>query len=306
VYIPFNSKGDDHIEDFLGMTGIPMEPVCEFPELKGAADSAVKLGEFGPENSVLVTESSLTDTKIIEKLCAFVKAGGHAIATSRFIIGALQKYPEITELTGVSYTGRHLAADEFQTPGEIAHFKNYAKSSAAIEFPLLEHRNNSTWSVMNAGHGEYHESILCYDTYGKGRFSILKLPDMPSRIYDLPAPALTAIRKELDVSGIWIDAGSGVSIFTYDNKTFGVYCYAWDGCAPQEFNIHIRGKVKVLERIPDGSAPSPWKPNSILPLYTKNTLPGTGGTGAAATCETVFYGRATPGEFDFFKIIFEE
>lgn len=307
VYIPFNSKGDDHIEDFLGMIGVPMEPVCNFPELtKPAESAAVKIGEFGTENSVLVTEASLEDSKIVEKICAFVKGGGHIIATSRFMIGALKKYPEISELTSVSYTGRHLTADEFQLPGEIAHFKNYVKSETQIEFPLLEHRNNSTWSVMNAGHGEYHESILCYDTYGKGRFSILTLPDMPSKIYDMPEQALTAIRKELDVSGIWIDAGSGVSLFTYDNKTFGLYCYTWDNCAPQEFNIHIRGKVKELVRISDGSAPAPWKPNSLLPLYTKAAANGAGGSSTAPSYETVFYSRATPGEFDFFKIIFEE
>jgi hypothetical protein len=32
VYIPFNSQGDDHIEDYLGMIGIPMEPSPDFPE----------------------------------------------------------------------------------------------------------------------------------------------------------------------------------------------------------------------------------------------------------------------------------
>ena len=283
VYIPFNSQGDDHIEDFLGMAGVPMEPVCDFPKLSK------------PGDSMLVTAASLTDEKIVEKLCAFVKEGGHAIATSAFMTGALDKYPEIKELTSVSYTGRKLSADEFHTPAEIPHFKNLMKTAEPIEFPLLEHRNNATWSIMNAGHGEYHESILCYDTYGKGRFTILTLPEMPSKIYDLPAPVLTAIRRELEVSGIWIDAGSGVSLFTYDNKTFGIYAYAWDGCAAQEFKLHIRGKVKELVRIPDSDTPDMWKPAKLAPLYTKEKPDG--------SCETVFYGRAVPGEFDFFEIV---
>ena len=278
VYIPFNSKGDDHIEDFLGMAGIPMEPVCDFPET----------------GSVMVTAASLEDSEIAEKLRRFVEAGGHAIATSGFVIGALEKYPEIKELTSVSYTGRKLIADEFQAPAKIKYFKNYIKSNEQIEFPLLEHRNNATWSIMNAGHGEYHESILCYDTYGKGRFTILNLPEMPSKIYKLPANVLTAIRKELDVSGIWIEGGSGVSIFTYDNKSFGIYCYTWDGCTPQEIQIHIRGKIKELVRIPDSDTPSLWKPLKLQPLYTKD--------GPEGDCETVFAARVTPGEFDFFEI----
>lgn len=291
VYIPFNSQGDDHIEDFLGMVGIPMEPVCEFPEFSKTETG----GEVGASRKILVTAASLKDPQIVEKLCRFVKEGGHAIATSGFMIGALSKYPEISELTSVSYTNRTLKADEFQVPCEVPHFKNYLKSAEPIEFPLLEHRNNATWSILNAGHGEYHESILCYDTYGKGRFTTLTLPEMPSRLYDLPAPVLTAIRKELEVSGIWIDAGSGVSLFTYDNKTFGIYCYAWDGCAPQEFNIHIKGKVREIALIPDSETPSPWKPKGYLPLYIKDGKSGELG-------ESVFYGRINPGEFDFFEI----
>ncbi|SEQ59320.1 hypothetical protein SAMN04487977_106113 [Treponema bryantii] len=287
TYIPFNSQGDDHIEDFIGMVGVPMEPCCEFLEFS----------EVGASRKVLVTAASLEDSQIVGKLRRFVEAGGHAIATSSFMIGALQKYPEISELTSVTYTNRVLSADEFQTPAEIPHFKNYVKSAQPIEFPLLEHRNNATWSIMNAGHGEYHESILCYDTYGKGRFTVLSIPEMPSKLYDLPAPVLTAIRRELDTTGIWIDGGSGVSLFTYDNKTFGIYCYAWDGCVPQEFHVHIKGRVKELVRIPDSDRPEMFKPQVYKPLYVKE-----GPDDNAANSETVFYGRATPGEFDFFEI----
>ena len=299
TYIPFNSQGDDHIEDFIGMIGVPMEPVCEFPEFSdGEGSDALR--------KVLLTAASLGDSEIVEKLRRFVAAGGHAIATSSFMIGALEKYPEIKELTSVSYTKRVLKADEFHTPSEIPHFKNYVKSVEPVEFPLLEHRNNATWSIMNAGHGEYHESILCYDTYGCGRFTVLCTPEMPSRLYDLPAPVLGAIRRELDATGIWIEGGSGVSLFTYDNKTFGVYCYAWDGCKPQDIQLHIKGKVKELVRIPDSDRPSMFKPQSIKPLYVKEGLAGnsgsTGGAGGSENSETVFYGRVTPGEFDFFEI----
>ena len=83
--------------------------------------------------------------------------------------------------------------------------------------------------------------------------------------------------------------GSGVSLFTYDNKTFGLYCYAWDGCKPQDIQLHIKGSVKELVRIPDSDRPQLFKPQVIKPLYEK------GG-------ETVFSGRVIPGEFDFFEI----
>ena len=285
VYIPFNSQGEDHIEDYLGMAGLPMEPVCDFPEYKE-----------GARNKVLLTAAALKDEKIVEKIRVFVEQGGHAIVTSGFMIGALKKYPAITDLTSIRYNDRVLTADEFQSPSAIGFGKEYIKSKNAITFPLLEHRNNATWSMMNAGHGEYHESILCFDTYGKGRLTTLVLPDMPSKIYELPAQVLTAIRKELEVSDIWIDAPAGVSVFTYDNKTFGVYAYTWDGCTPQEFTLYVKGEHKALKRIPDSDVQSPWLP-SELPVRSVHPI-----SFREKEMVSEFFGRVTPGEFMFFAI----
>lgn len=282
TYIPFNSQGEDHLEDFLGMIGVPMEPVCEFPS------DCEKL---------LLTASALKDEKIMEKLEAFVREGGNAIVTSGFVIGALKKWPEqFGQLTGVSYRERVLTADEFHYNINGNYRTAYVKSAIPITFPSIEHRNNATWSVMNAGHGEYHESILCYDTYGKGRLTILNVPDMPSRLYDLPVPVLTQIRQELDVCGVTIDGGAGVSLFAYDNKTFGLYCHTWDGCSPQEFDIHVKGEVKELRRLSDGSKPMPWTSQPIEAVGTQRI------SMRSEEKETLFHVRVQPGDFNFFEI----
>ena len=288
VYIPFNSQGEDHIEDFLGMAGVPVEPVCDFPEL-----------DETNSRKVMVTAASLKDPEVLKKVEAFAAAGGNVIATAGFIIGALQKCPDqLGKLTSVSYTNRTLSADEFQCAGAGPMGKNYIKTAEAITYRLLEHRNNATWSVMNAGHGEYHESVLCYDTYGKGRLTILNLPEMPSRIYDLPPQALTQIRRELEVSGIWIDGAAGVSLFTYDNKTFGLYCHTWDGCTPQEFFVHVKGEANQLKRLNDGSPAMPWSSFPMEKIYSRPLDP----RNPASEKESVFYVRIQPGDFCFFQI----
>ena len=282
TYIPFNSQGEDHLEDFLGMIGVPMEPVCEFPS------DCEKL---------LLTASALKDEKIIEKIEAFVRHGGNAIVTSGFVIGALKKWPEqFGQLTGVSYRERVLTADEFHYNINGNYRTAYVKSAMPITFPSIEHRNNASWSVMNAGHGEYHESILCYDTYGKGRLTILNVPDMPSRLYDLPVPVLTQIRQELDVCSLTIDGGAGVSLFAYDNKTFGLYCHTWDACVPQEFDIHVKGEVKELRRLSDGSKPMPWDKVSLEPVGVRKI------NMHSEEKETLFHVRVQPGDFNFFEI----
>ena len=281
TYIPFNSQGEDHLEDFLGMTGIPMEPVCDFP------DDAAK---------ILLTAAALKDEKVLEKTQAYVAAGGNAIVTSGFVIGALKKWPEqLEKLTGVSYRDRTLTADEFQYTVNGQYGRNFVKAAGPITFPLIEHRNNATWSIMNAGHGEYHESILCYDTYGKGRLTILNVPDMPSKLYELPVPVLTQIRQELDATGVTIDGAAGVSLFVYDNNTFGLYCHTWDGCTPLEFDIHIKGEVKELHRVLDGEKPMPWNSFPLEPVCTRRI------SMRSPEKETLFHTRIQPGDFCFFK-----
>ena len=294
VYIPFNSQGEDHLEDFLGMVGIPFEPIPDFPEYTKA-------------KSVFVTLASLKDKQVIKKIKVFVNEGGKVIASSGFVIKALKEYPEIKELTSITYNDRRLDADEFQTPSEGMYGKKYVKSSSLLSFPLLEHRNNATWSIMNAGHGEYHESIIMYDTYGKGKFEVVNLPDMPSRIRDLPAEVLTQLRYEFLGEGkVWLDGGYGVSLFTYDNDTFGVYCYTNDGCAPVDFNVHVKGKYSELEFIKDGERAPFWMPASIPALYTRSLKPAFRKTEEDKDdendYESVFRARIIPGDFIFVKL----
>ncbi len=293
TYLPFNSQDEDHLEDFLGMIGVPMEPVCEFPAFSETAGAGVK----APCNKVLLTASALKDEKIIEKIEAFVREGGNAIVTSGFIIGALKKWPEqLGQLTGVAYRDRVLTADEFHYKVNGNYRTAYVKSASPITFPSIEHRNNATWSIMNAGHGEYHESILCYDTYGKGRLTIFNVPDMPSKLYELPVEVLTQIREELDVCGVTIDGGAGVSLFAYDNKTCGLYCHTWDGCAPQEFDVHVKGEAKELRRLSDGEKPMPWTIQSLEPAGVRRI------SMHSDEKETLFHVRIQPGDFIFFEI----
>jgi hypothetical protein len=79
-------------------------------------------------------------------------------------------------------------------------------------------------------------------------------------------------------------------LFTYDNNTFGLYCYTNDGCAPLEFNVHIAGKPCKLEKIADAEEMNPWWKKEVNALYSNDK-------------ETVFPVRILPGDFAFFKIV---
>ncbi len=286
VYVPFNAQGEDHLEDFLGMIGIPFEP---FPELD--------VEKFPKDKALFLLESALYDKDIVSKIEILLNRGQKVIVTGGFMKGALSKYPEISKLTSITYTGRRLEADEFQVTVSGLFGRNYVKSAYPISFPLLEHRNNATWTKLNAGHGEYHEGIVMYDTYGPGCFEVINLPDMPSRIQDLPQEVLTQIRGEFQ-DDIIIDGTKGVSLFTYDNKTFGFYCYTNDGCAPVDFDVRVNGEV-ILVPVSDSDKPNPWMPKELKPVSVVDKYPP---YMHRKEKESVFHIRMIPGGWKFFKI----
>ncbi len=290
VYIPFNANGDDHIEDFLGMVGIPFEPTPDFPEYDEKNCS-----------SVMITAAGLSDDLITEKIKNFTEQGGNVFVTSNFMTGLEKNHKSLEQITSIEYTGRTLNADEFQVD-EIGNYgRTYYKSAETISFPLLEHRNNASWTIVNAGHGEYHEGIIIYDTYGKGKFEVINLPEMPSKIRDLPKEVLTRIRYELLGNGkIWIDSEYGVSLFTYDNDTFGLYCYANDNCKPLEFNVHIRTKEEnpeyKLKLIKEDDEEHFFEIPELKPLFVRQV------SYKSEEKELAFHVKLNPGDFRFFKI----
>ncbi|MDR0948475.1 MAG: hypothetical protein LBM69_03015 [Lachnospiraceae bacterium] len=264
VYLPFHAQGEDHLEDYLGMLGISFDPTPDFPE----------------SGYVFLTLSALADPKIIDKLKNFLSAGNHAIVTDGFVREALRRNLPITDLTSIRDAHRRMSAQEYHVSGRY-HGSEHIRGER-LDFPIVEHRNNASWSLINAGDGAQHASLLLRDPYEKGELLTLVLPDLCSDIAKLPRPVLNRIRREMKGAGrLWIDAPPQISLFTYDNDTFGIYSYAGDGAAPATIELHITGNAASITEI-DGR-------QVLSPLYQLDS-------------ETVFRMHTQPGEFKFYKI----
>ncbi|MDR1399760.1 MAG: hypothetical protein LBJ41_07560 [Treponema sp.] len=295
VYLPHNAQGEDHLEDYLGMLGIPFEPTPEFPE---------------HAKTVFLTAQAVYDKDIIAKLTRYLNQGGKAIVTSGFVQASLDRGNDIKTLSSLRDRGRRIEnAREYHitTPGAGIQPQVHRIAAATVSFPLLEHRNNASWSLMNAGNGSQHGSILVRDTFGKGELITLAVPDLFSDLQKLPEAALFRIRSEFQprktTAGdvlIELPEGSGamVSLFIYDNKTFGLYSYTCggnrvpDAYAPELVRVHIRasGTVTVIPftgNTCSSGATSPVE-ETITPLY-KNAD------------EQVFDIRIDPGDFAFYQ-----
>lgn len=218
VYLPYASDGENHIEDHLGMHGIPFEPVPDFPT--------------NAEN-VFLTQAALKDPDILQKLEAFLRNGGTAVVTTGF--ASHIQAAQWAQFSSVRFTGRKLTANRYHVTDDFAGFY---ENQQPVTFDELQFSNNASWSYVNAGSGDSHSSILLLDTYGKGKLFTLAAPDCFADFAKLPIPVMDMIRRPFASHGLYI-SGRNISLFQYNNDTFVLYCYAGSNAIPERVSIHL-------------------------------------------------------------------
>lgn len=194
-YKPYHSTGEDFLHNYLGMIGLPIEIVPEFPE---------------SDRHILLTECAASDPDIVAKIQKQLLAGKQVTITSG-LLRALQG-KGIEQIAEIKVTDRKLITDEFYRWGTIW------KSDKPILLSQIDYLTNDSWEVIGAGahaHPLFHQA-----GYAKGTLNILTIPDDPGDLYHLPAEALNLIRdlimKEFPVR---IEAPGEVALFAYDNDT---------------------------------------------------------------------------------------
>ncbi len=224
AYIPYVSQGENHLEDFLGMQGFALSPTPMFPK----------------EGKVLLTQSSLCDPEIFDKLRAFLLKGGEVFVTTGFMANAPEK--EWRELSSSYLTGRKLAVTRYYKTDDPA---GYLEDVEPILFADIQHSNNLSWSLLNGGAGEYHTTLLLRDTYGPGRLYLINTPENPSDLSRVPAWALDSLKRILNRDDIYVTANN-VSLFHYDNGVMILYAHVTGKAHPVRATIHIRREKAKL------------------------------------------------------------
>lgn len=276
VYLPFGSCGENHLEDHLGMQGAALEPVPDFPW-----EAPV----------IFLTAVAFADREIMEKLEQYLMQGGTAVVTSGFVREAPEE--KWKRLSSIRLTGRKLSAERFQITDDPA---GYYEGKEPVQFDELQFCNNASWSFLNAGTGDSHSSILLMDTFGRGKLFTLAVPDVFADLSRIPVPAMDMVRRVLTSGRIYI-SGRNVSIFTYDNGVFVLYCYAGGDSVPEDITVHLLenaegradGQAYELEALKDGRRIS----------LTKRICRHEGWTDLEMTAQI----RVLPGEFAAFRVI---
>lgn len=201
TYKPFHATGEDFLANYLGTAGFPIEVGPEFPP---------------DEPLVLLAGNAAGDPEIVAKIERQVQAGKSVVITS----GLLQRLQGrgLARIAEVEHTGRVALVKTFQAGRDLV------ESAQPILIPQIGYQTNDSWELVSAIAGDNGWPLLHDAPYAKGHLYVLTIPENFADLYEIPAPALDAIRRVVCAHlPVRLEAPGKVSLFVYDNGTFVVH-----------------------------------------------------------------------------------
>jgi len=207
AYKPFQSEGEDFLHNYMGMAGVPIEIVPQFPT---------------DDNLVILTECCKYDPDILKKMEQFMQKGGDVVVTSGFYRAMQDK--GIKHIFEMTVTDRSADIDTVIVSGGYGRQMGYMPTEVPIRIPITMYHTNDSWEeVTGLAYGNGWP-LLHHSVYSKGNIFVWVIPDNFSHLYALPAVALNRIRnvisRDMDVT---FEGPSRVALLTYDNKSFVVH-----------------------------------------------------------------------------------
>lgn len=198
-YKPHHSLGEDYLQSYLGMIGIPIEIVPEFPE---------------GEKMVLLTQSASYDPDIISRIRKQLQSG-HEVCITSGLYKELQG-KGIEDIVELEVTDRKALVNQFR-----AGWGRLMETEHAMIIPQLTYLTNDSWEVISALDDTNGWPLLHRADYSRGQLFVLTVPDNFIDLYKLPDGVLNRIRQ--DVAGsldVLMEGPGEVSLFLYDNGSF--------------------------------------------------------------------------------------
>jgi hypothetical protein len=234
-YKPYQSSGEDFLQDYLGNIGIPIELTPRFP---------------AQAELMLLTEQAKLDPDIVAKIKGQLTAGKRVVITSG-LLHALQDRG-IQDIAEWQYTGRQIAVHEFYEGYGAGNGTRLDQPGAGrdILFPEIHFYTNDSWALLRGVSSSRGLPILLMNRYSRGILYVLDVPDNLGDLYELPQPALGVLRTYLQGGfPVRIDAPPEVSLFAYDNGTFVIESFRPEATA---VGISIAGTHPKLKDLISG------------------------------------------------------
>ncbi len=227
-YRPYHATGEDFLQNYLGMIGIPMDLVPEFPD---------------DGKMILLTESAKYDPAIVQKIRQRIQSGKNVMITSG-LLRALQG-KGIEDIAELTCTDRKALVSEFK-----AGWGKTVRSSQEILIPQINYLTNDSWEEISAIRGATGWPLLHRAQYSKGYLYVLTIPENFSDLYQYPPEVLNRIRSVASQGlNVRLEGPSNVSLFLYDNGTFIVESFLPE---PVKVKVITSGTASVIEDLISG------------------------------------------------------
>ena len=247
-YKPYHSSGEDFLQNYLGMIGLPMDMYPQWQE----------------RQQILLTQQAAKDPQIVEKIKGQLKKGGDVIITTGLLKAIKEQLADVCEL----YCSDLKAI--------VNDFGWFGKSEREFIIPQVKYFTNDAWEVVSAGRplngGVSGYPILLRDTYSKGMLFVLTIPDDFGNLYDYPAGALNVIRRAMSKDvGAYIEGPSKVALFPYDNKTLVIENFNDEAVT---LRVVINQEVSSLRNLMTGDQLKPATLPQTRPMWGRNLFFG--------------------------------
>ncbi|HKM92456.1 MAG TPA: hypothetical protein VJY41_02265 [Prolixibacteraceae bacterium] len=197
-YKPYHSDGEDFLQNYFGMIGIPMDIVPEFPM---------------NDEMIILTEQAKKDPEIVEKIKQRLINGKDVIITTG-LLEALQNRG-IRNIVNLEYTNRKAIIDGFLLRGQII------KCEKDILIPQIQYFTNDSWEIISGIDNELGWPFLHQAKFANANLYLLTVPENFTDLYKLPVEVLNSLREiACKPHRVSFEGSSKVSLFLYDNNTF--------------------------------------------------------------------------------------
>jgi len=234
TYIPYHSDGEGNVYDFLGMCGVPCDPVAVFPQ---------------EPCTVLLTASSACDPDVLALARKHLTAGSDVAFTAGFVRlmqdRGLEEFTAI-RLPGAVMRGNYFGA--FEGCWDTAVRYNY--SGKEIGMPVADWKLNDCDYKAAMFSESMPNPLVTHNNYGGGRAYFINIPDDYADLYWLPDTVLDKYRMHLSRAlPVRIEGQAKVALFPYDNRTFVLQSFLEHGTVVRVF---IKGDAAELTRLDGG------------------------------------------------------
>ena len=220
-YKPYHSTGEDFLENYLGMIGIPIDLVPEFPK---------------DDKIILLTEHAKKDPEIVERIKQQLIDGKDVIITSG-LVNALQDRG-LRNLVNLEYTSRKASVTGFML------LRNIIEIPEPILIPQIQYSTNDSWELISGMDSGLGWPFLHQANFANGMLYMITIPENFADLYNLPVEVLNKVREIVTSQmGIELNGTSKVSMFLYDNNTFVVESFNDE---PVEVEVLLSEKHKSL------------------------------------------------------------